>query len=197
MSETAHEAGLGQCSGAQSARRRAFWRVCGRRRLDPIRTLIMLCMHGSKHKWARLMWVCDVARFLESQPELDWAAVLNEARQTRLLRPLALGVLLANRMASVEVPTDAMKSLKRFDSMRSLAEYFTEHLIDAPGSLPSGHVPYGIQLLDYRDRTMAMLSPEFLKPNEQDRAAVRLPKRLSGLYYAVRPIRILFDRSAR
>lgn len=165
--------------------------------LDPIRALLVLCMHGSKHRWSRLMWVCDIARFLESQPELHWDAVLKEAKRTRLLRPLALGVMLAKRIADSEVPESVSTQLQAVGSMKILADHFSEHLIEAPGQIPSGRVPYGIQILDKRDLVRAVVSKDFLKPNDNDRAFVKLPKPLEALYFVLRPIRMLLDRSAR
>ena len=143
------------------------------------------------------MWVCDVARFLESQPELHWDAVLKEAKRTRLLRPLALGVMLAKRIAGLEVPENVSAELEGVGSMRILADHFSEHLIEAPGQIPSGRMPYGIQILDNWDLAHAVLSIDFLKPNDNDRAFIKLPKPLEALYFVLRPIRMLLDRSAR
>jgi len=42
-----------------------------------------------------------------------------------------------------------------------------------------------------------LLSPSILRPNALDRAVVQLPKSLDFLYYAIRPLRILLDRSGR
>ena len=63
---------------------------------------LMLCMHGSKHVWSRLIWICDVAQLLISSPDLDWKEVIEEANQSGLWRSLALGVLLAHRVAGAD-----------------------------------------------------------------------------------------------
>ena len=70
--------------------------------MSPEITLLMLCMHGSKHVWSRLIWICDVAQLLVSSPDLDWKEVTREANQSGLWRSLALGVLLAHRFAGAE-----------------------------------------------------------------------------------------------
>ncbi|MBS1806292.1 MAG: nucleotidyltransferase family protein [Acidobacteria bacterium] len=164
---------------------------------DPVRNLLMLCMHGSKHRWSRLMWVCDVAKAVESEPSLDWNAVFAEAERTGLHRALALGVILANRLADARVPEPVLKRLERDKSMRAMAEFFAEHLISEPGTIPAGRVPYNIQLLGFRDRMRPVVTGEFMTPNDQDRAFVALPRSLHALYYLIRPIRILMDRSGR
>ncbi len=72
--------------------------------MSPEITLLMLCMHGSKHAWSRLIWICDVAQLITSSPELDWKQVVLEAKRSGLKRTLALGVLLAHRVAGATLP---------------------------------------------------------------------------------------------
>jgi hypothetical protein len=160
-------------------------------------TLLMLCMHGSKHVWSRLAWICDVAQLLKVSPDLDWKAVLREAKRTGLWRSLALGVLLAHRVADAEVPQPFLKSFESETAVSNLAQYIQQNLFDAPGTMPEGRVPYHITLLGFRDRARGILSLDFLQPNERDLAAISLPKSLHLLYYLIRPFRIFWDRSAR
>jgi len=77
--------------------------------MSPERTLLMLCMHGSKHVWSRLIWICDVAQVLISSPGLNWKDVIQEATKTGLWRSLALGVLLAHRVTGIEVPQAVLR----------------------------------------------------------------------------------------
>ena len=49
--------------------------------LSPEKTLLVLCMHGSKHAWSRLIWICDVAQLLAACPGLDWNKVNREAKR--------------------------------------------------------------------------------------------------------------------
>lgn len=165
--------------------------------MSPEITILVLCMHGSKHGWSRLIWICDVAQLLDSSAALDWTEVIREAKRSGLLRTLALGVLLARRVAGAAVP---WAMLRRFESDRAacrVAQHIEENLFEAPGSTPKGRVPYNIQLLDFRDRVRLVFSSDFWRPNERDRAVLSLPKSLDALYYLIRPFRILRDRSAR
>lgn len=160
-------------------------------------TLLMLCMHGTKHTWSRLIWICDVARLLDSTPRLDWQEITREAKKIGLQRCLALGVLLAHRIAGSEVPATLLARFESDATARRLAQHIDENLFSEPGCRPRGRLPYCIQVLDFPDRIRLLLSLDLLRPNERDEAVLLLPKFLHPLYYVVRPFRILRDRSAR
>jgi hypothetical protein len=165
--------------------------------LSPEIALLVLCMHGSKHVWSRLIWICDVARLLASSRRFDWELTMHEAKRSGLWRSLALGVLLAHRIAGAAIPQQV---LRRFDSSAAahkLARHFEEHLFDQSGVGPVGLIPYNIQLLDLSDRFSLRLWRSFLTPNERDQASFPLPKPLRILHYLFRPLRILLDRSPR
>jgi len=165
--------------------------------MSPEITLLVLCMHGSKHIWSRLNWICDVTQLLASTPDLNWKEVIREAKKAGLWRALALGVLLANRVAGVFVPEDILRRFESDTTALHLAQHIQENLFVALGSTPAGRVPYHFQLLSFRDRVGLILLSSFLRPNERDRAFLPLPKPLHALYYLIRPFRMLWDRSAR
>jgi hypothetical protein len=179
--------------------RRTTARVAGAEvpSLDAVSSLLVLCMHGSKHVWSRLVWICDVAKLLESEPGLDWDLAQREAKRVGLWRCLALGVLLARRFTGCEVPSDVLARLERSRTMRRLAEFLDESLLEEPGKMPTGWTPYNVRILGFWDRAGVVLSTAFLRPNARDRALVKLPKSLEPLYYVIRPFRVLMDRNGR
>src|ERR1700739_91521 len=129
---------------------------------DAASALLMLCMHRSKHVWSRLVWICDVAKLLEREPELDWNFAQREAKRVGLWRCLALGVLLAKRIAGAPVPTEVLGNFEKSRATRRLADFLQEHIAEEPGRMPEGRVPYHIQILGFRDRAGVGLYPTFL-----------------------------------
>jgi len=165
--------------------------------LDPVSSLLVLCIHGNKHGWSRWMWICDVARLIESEPRLDWELAHREARRVGLERCLALGVLLARRGASAPLPPDVLAQFESEQDMSKLADFLAENILENPGAMPEGRMPYHLRILGTRDRNRNLFSMSILQPNERDRATIKLPKSLELLYYVIRPIRVLFDRTGR
>jgi hypothetical protein len=154
-------------------------------------------MHGSKHAWSRWMWICDVAKLIESEPGIDWALAQTEAKRAGLWRCLALGALLTWRAADAAVPQDVLRDFESSRAMSSLAAFLESHIMENPGAMPEGLVPYHVRILGFRDRLGMLLSPSILRPNERDRAALKLPTFLDPLYYLIRPFRVLIDRTGR
>lgn len=66
--------------------------------------LIILCMHGSKHFWNRLSWVCDIAKLVENT-EIDWETVIRRAKDSGSLRMLWLGLKCAQKILNIGLPT--------------------------------------------------------------------------------------------
>jgi Uncharacterised nucleotidyltransferase len=165
--------------------------------MDPETSLLVLCMHGSKHTWSRLVWISDVAHLLATFPSLDWSRVSRDARKLGLRRALALGVLLAHRVCSASVPPAMLRRFQNDTTANQLAHSLEEILFDHPGQFPAGRVPYNIQLLGLTDRLRLFLSPDFFRPNQRDLDFIRLPRALHVFYLFIRPLRILRDKSAR
>ncbi|MCP5101260.1 MAG: nucleotidyltransferase family protein, partial [Chloroflexi bacterium] len=67
--------------------------------------LLYLCLHGYKHSWYRLSWVVDLACLISTYPNLDWEAVIIQAKKYHIQRVIRLGLLLAHRLLKVQLPT--------------------------------------------------------------------------------------------
>lgn len=74
--------------------------------------LLMLCVHGCKHFWERLSWVCDVAAFLYPAPALDWQVVVQRATSTGVRRMLLIGLTLAHDMLGAPLPGTIERMLR-------------------------------------------------------------------------------------
>lgn len=72
--------------------------------------LLLLCMHGSKHRWQRLAWVADVAHTVRSTSPLDWRWLRHEAKAYGAERMLLLGLLLAKDLLGLSLPADVCRA---------------------------------------------------------------------------------------
>ena len=72
--------------------------------LPPEETLLMLCVHGAKHLWCKLGWVCDVAGLLASAAPPDFHRAFELAGRCGATRLLHLGLLVAERLTGAPLP---------------------------------------------------------------------------------------------
>jgi len=111
--------------------------VCGREMnsLSCEDLLLLLCFHGGKHGWGKLIWLADVAELLASHPHLDWGYVLDHARRAGGLRLLLLAVVLANRLLGTTIPNHLEQPLARDRTVEQIADSIGCNVVT--GELPT------------------------------------------------------------
>src|ERR1044072_333343 len=109
--------------------------------------LLALCVHGTKHLWERLAWVCDVAGLVNSHEELDWSAVFERAASARVERMLLLGLTLARGLAGAQLPEDVLRKVMEDEAAARLASDAALRMFDGAEDRPAGFVrDGGVQL---------------------------------------------------
>lgn len=66
--------------------------------------LVLICIHGAKHFWERLMWIADVAALVSRQTGIDWERVVDSARAVGAERMLHTGLRLAADLLKLQLP---------------------------------------------------------------------------------------------
>ncbi len=89
--------------------------------LAPEDLLIVLCVHGSKHAWEHLKWVCDVAELVRAYPELDWNQIFVHAANWRCRRMLYLGLAVAHLLLDAPLPAAVLERLEADGEVMALA----------------------------------------------------------------------------
>jgi len=72
--------------------------------LAPEDLLVILCVHGSKHVWEQLKWVCDVAELLRVHQHLDWERIFKNTSTWHCQRLVYMGLSLAHLLLDAPVP---------------------------------------------------------------------------------------------
>ena len=82
---------------------------------------LMLCIHGSKHCWERLGWLCDIAHFIHVYPDMPWTRIRAHASRLGCRRMLDLGVLLAHTICGARLPEAILQQVRTESVVLSLA----------------------------------------------------------------------------
>jgi len=154
--------------------------------------LFSLCVHGSRHLWERLGWICDVAELITRHP-LNWTALINRAASADAERMFLLGVHLAERLLDARLPAEVKQRCDSDPRLSSLADNIIEHLFNGPT-----HVPATLrEIFKYNIGVRKTLSARaryllyMFRPTDGDLGFHSLPSSLNFAYYLTRPFRLL------
>jgi len=156
--------------------------------------VLILCVHGAKHMWERLEWICCLAQLIRNYPEIDWTLAIERAEAQGGAGMLLLGLLLAHELFEVSL-TDEVRQRIQAPTLTRLGAQVRDRLFrDEDG--PDEFLEESMFHFPIRERTIDRLrySLHFvlrrLAPNVEDRAFLPLPRSLFFFYYAIRPLRL-------
>jgi hypothetical protein len=159
--------------------------------LSPEDLLLLLCVHGAKHRWERLAWICDVANLVQVQKEMDWEKTMGQARVFGLERMLLLGLVLAGDLLGAQLPDEVRHEIEARPDLRHIAAQIGHWLFLEGGPSEFAKAFFHLRAVDrWGDRLRYGLG-RITATSRADREAVSVPRRLSFLYYLFRPIRLL------
>jgi hypothetical protein len=98
---------------------------------------VLICIHGGKHFWERLMWISDIAAMVHNHPELDWNSVQQSAVEVGAERMVRVALLLSQRLLGVQVPAGMKDDVARDSECPRLVDQIEKWLPYAGTAAPS------------------------------------------------------------
>ncbi len=163
--------------------------------------LLILCIHGSKHCWEKLKWVCDVAELLRARKsEIDWEEIQRRACKQRTQRILRLGLFLAQQLIGAELPKAISEQVRQDSTTKRLAQQIRNKLF-AGADRPLRKFKRAIFYIRTRDqwhegarfcfRYIFQCCQAIVTPTQIERRILPLPMSLSFVYFFFRPLRLM------
>ena len=151
--------------------------------------LFSLCVHGSRHLWERLGWICDVAELL-ARHTFDWTKLLERAADNE--RMFLLGLYLAERLLDAPLPDEIKQRCASDPRLDSLADNIVGHLFNGTTHVPATSREIFKYNLGVRKTfsARARYVLYMLRPTDGDLASHSLPASLNFAYYLTRPFRL-------
>ena len=154
--------------------------------------LVLLSVHGSKHEWSQLRWICDLAGLIDRHPGIDLESALARARAQGCGRMLLVGLGLTARVLGMELLPIIRRELERDRTTLALVDHVGHRLFqDGPPADTHGRLT-GF-LLRVRERSgdrLRYVVRTVTTPEIEHMRLVSLPPWLHGLYV---PIKVLCD----
>lgn len=153
--------------------------------------LVLICIHGAKHFWERLIYVADVAALISRQ-QLDWSSALAAADEVGARRMLCAGLHLAATVLDAQFP-DAIAMEIRSDSVVNRIVRRISQWLPAAGSAPPPILQRALFRIRMRGGLLSGL-PYLIRlsvsPTEEDWVAGEENKRHPFLDAVGRPFRL-------
>jgi hypothetical protein len=165
----------------------------------PLETLVVaLCVHGSKHLWSRLVWVCDIDRLARRFPTLDWDRVQEIAQRSRAERALLLGAAVSEKLLGSPMPRNLSDRVRRDTAIPSLLDQVASSMetaglqqtvLSEAANLKREVLP----VFDSRGDALGYVWRTLMTPKWEDWERLSLPESQTWLYRVLRPLLVASD----
>jgi len=157
--------------------------------------LVILCVHGAKHRWNRLELIAAVAELMRGAADLNWNAVLRNAARLGVRRMLLLGVVVAHDLLNAPVPERVMRIARADRAVARLAARVPQSLTreatdDGRGGLESNLFQFQLRERG-RDRVRFVWYRLTTPSRPESWRAVRLGSIVVPLHGIALPFRVL------
>jgi hypothetical protein len=150
----------------------------------------VLCLHGSKEQWTRLLWIADLAHMIAANPGLDWDALLSRARAQGCLRMVLIGLVLAAELEAL--PAAAEHAIADDPMASALAERAASRLFDPDRADPSIYAltTFRLRMRERMADRVRYVVRTIATPRDIHFSLVRLP---DGLFFLYTPLKLVHD----
>jgi hypothetical protein len=159
---------------------------------SPEDLVLILSIHGAKHLWGWLEWICDIAELIRAHPKMNWDRVMSQAGSLGSARLVSLGLLLAADLLDAALPERVLQWVRADHEADALARQVGERLFredDRRHSHVDGHLFFLRGRERWRHRVQYCVRFA-LTPTVDDWSSLRLPDALFFLYTLFRPLRL-------
>jgi Uncharacterised nucleotidyltransferase len=166
--------------------------------------LLLLSLHGLRHRWECLKWICDVAAMIIASPGFDWNVAIDKADKLSRRRMVLLAAAVARDLFEVTLPPEVLDLIAREPALPQLVKRLRarqDGLSAASFQALSGEAVLAGTYFDFlrlqtrddlseRVGLFARLLTERFTPNAHDKQYCPLPGFLEPLYWLIRPFRL-------
>ena len=162
--------------------------------------LVYLCLHGAKHAFERIEWICDIDRLIRSS-DVNWEEAIAIAEQSHSKRAFYLGLSLAYHLFHTPLPSDTLSKIYADDI--KILHTMTEKQMSEKNSERSDFKRnrdtffYQSKLFDKKSDMIRFYLSTFFKISTTDCQTFVLPEKLKFLYIILRPIRLTWSYGKR
>ena len=163
------------------------------RTFSPEDAMMLLCVHGTKHFWTRLAWICDIAQLADAESGFDWPRAESIAPRMRCYRMWLLGLALAHDVLGAALPDPISQKIQRDARVSAMSQRVqTQYLLTGESAISAKErVRFRSNTQDNLATSLRQLSIFATRPTDEDWNSHSLPRWAAPLYSVLRPLRLL------
>ncbi len=166
--------------------------------LSPEDLILVLSVHGGKHFWRQLKWICDISELIKCfYGTIDWNWIFDQSIKIGIHRMLLIGLSLAKNLLGTKLPEDVLQRLEADKKAAKIGTLLSERLFNEETEEAFNRFKYYVIYLKMREclldkfRYFPYMIRGTITPSEEDRQILPLPFYLSFIYILLRPIRLI------
>jgi hypothetical protein len=152
---------------------------------------LFLAVHGGKHCWSSLKWLCDLAEFIRSNPEVDWPGLFNRAETLGAARTCRLGTYLAAELLQAEAPATVACVVQEDAQVTHFAAEVRLRIQEARDVDPIEGQIFNLRLKERFYDKVRYVFMQCMQYSGEEERFLSLPSSLSFVYIFIRPIWLL------
>lgn len=148
--------------------------------LCPEDLILLLCVHGGKHRWERMKWICDIYELISVYDgRIDWEKTIELARLSGCQRILLLGLHLADEVLGAVLPQYVRREIENSPEIEGLSREVYAKLFS--NLEKNSYVQilerlfFQIQLRERWQDRLKILFGTLVFPNDRDKKFVSIP----------------------
>ncbi|BAF72466.1 nucleotidyltransferase domain-containing protein [Sulfurovum sp. NBC37-1] len=155
--------------------------------------LIYLCLHGSKHLFERIEWICDIDRSVRMQEKIDWHYIITTSKELGVFRMLLLGLSLASDLIGLSLPKEITQAIRKDSTLPGLkkkivSSYSAKH---GKNTVDRSYFFTVMQMREHPSDRLRFAWQALFATQFNDINYIRLPRYLYFLYPLVRLYRLV------
>ena len=166
---------------------------------------VYLCLHGSRHRWGKFSWICDLHELIlsinNSGEKLNWEDIQIHAKKYGCEKVVELGLFLVRYFYKLEIDYPGYENIKNDQTFLKIAQQIKKRNFSKDVS-SSEIGDWYLYHLTLKERKIDRLRLHIyyiiwyvkitFKPNALDEQVFNLPTIFYPLYFILRPLRLLF-----
>lgn len=168
--------------------------------IGPEYLLVYLCVHGNRHLWLQLDFVCGIAEHIRSRPDLDWDRAIDLADRLGAGRMLLLGLMLAEELLQAPIPEHVRnrfhKDPRLLHAKRESESFLLGPRFSAEETGQLKALSFHVRTFDHLSTGIVYCFRKIFRVDAVDMAWIRLPTYVRFLYILIRPLRLSLNSIA-